>query len=170
MTDPAPATRPRRSPLRWLPVVLLILALPVLIFAGMRFVFRRLVPPVDTAGVRQLRVVGQAVRRFAQEHNGVYPPSLAAMVDAGTLPADARDCPPTADGTRVPYVYPAFAAAGLREQTVTNGTVLAYEPLAAGDAGGSAVLYADGSVTWISADALTDELDHGKPPPQQQEP
>ena len=155
-TDP-PRPRQARSPLRWVPIVLLILVLPVLIFAGVRRAYDHLLTKTETPGTRQLRTVGVAVRRYAQEHGGNYPPSLQAMVDDGTLPPAMRACP----GGHVGYEY---LGGGLNEQQATNGTVLVYEPVAANAGRGSAFLYADGSTAWITADAVKQELDMGLPP------
>ena len=145
------------SAVRWLPIVLVILALPVLIFAGVRVAFRRIVASTDTPGVRQLHEVGTVVRRYAQAHGGNYPASLDDLVDAGDLSHAMTLCP----GGRYPYTY---LGGGLSEQTVTNGTVLAHEPLAADDDRGGAVLYADGSTSWVARTELEEELKRGVPP------
>ena len=152
---------PRRSPIasfvRWLPIVLLILATPVLIFAGVRVAFRHLSARTDTPGVRQLHEVGVAVRRYAQEHGGTYPAELGDLVGPGGLSAAMTVCP----GTRVPYTY---QGGRWSEQQVTNGFVLAYEPPGANGDRGSAVLYADGSASWVDRTDLDEELKRGKPP------
>ena len=151
----APPRPPLVAALRWLPLVLLIFAIPVAIFLGWRVIFRRANAADDTPGVRQLKAVGVALRRYAADHGGAYPPTLAAL----ELPPKQIVCP--TDGE--PLVY-AAQGKGWTEQQVTNGTILAYEPSSADDNHGSAILFADGSVSWVDAMDLKDELDHGKPP------
>ena len=155
-----PLVPPRRSPavsfVRWLPVVLLIMATPVLIFAGVRVAFRHLSARTDTPGVRQLHEVGVAIRRYAQEHDGNYPAELSDLVGPGGLTAAMTVCP----GTPVPYVY---QGGKYGERQVTNGFVLAYEPPEVNGDRGSAVLYADGSASWVDRMDLDGELKRGKP-------
>lgn len=159
-TEAAALPPPRRSPaasfVRWLPIILLVLATPVLIFAGVRVAFRRLSARTDTPGVRQLHEVGVAVRRYAQEHGGNYPAELGDLIGPGGLTPAMTVCP----GTHVRYVYQGGRSS---EKQVTNGFVLAYEPPEANGGRGSAVLYADGSASWVDRGDLDDELNRGKP-------
>jgi hypothetical protein len=170
MPDDAPTPPARRSPLRWLPVIAVILLIPVLIFGSITYLFRHVVSPAaDTPAARQLQHVGVALRTFAAAHGGGYPDDLATLVREGTLTADQLACPPDAGvpGGPFPYVY---LGRGLSEQTVANGTVLAYDPIAAHAGRGSTLLFGDGSTTWVTADELPKELEHGRPPAGRGEP
>ena len=165
---PAPASPSQL--LNWLLVAAGILALPAVVFAVVLGVYRHLSPPpVETPSTRRLHQIGQGFRAYAQDHGGAYPPSLSALARAEHLPADLSTCPSDAPGGPFEYVYP-IQNKGLAEQTTPNGTVMAYEPPEANGGRGSHLLYADGSLVWVAAANLDNELRTGRPPPPTQEP
>jgi len=166
--DPTTAAPPRRHPVLWALVALGILALPVGIILGVLSAYEHVLrPTIDTPSTRRLHEIGQALHRYAQDHGGRYPASLAALAEDQGLPPDLATVPATmAPGGPFEYVY---LGGGLSEQTTANGTVLAYEPPAANDGRGSHVLFGDGTDTWVAAADLQGELDRGKapgPPPE----
>jgi hypothetical protein len=158
--DVQTAPPPARHLVRWTLVVLGILGLPVLIYIATRAVFQHIVrPPDDTPSTRKLHEISVALHRFAQEHNGEYPGSLADLGRGQNPPVDLSTIP----GGRDDYLFP---GKGLADQTAANGTVLVYEPITANRGRGSHVLYADGTETFIAAKDLDDELQRGRPPTQ----
>jgi len=167
MPDDPTAAPPRRRPLLWGLVALGILALPAAIILAVLTAYQHVIRPTeDTPSTRRLHEIGQALHRYAQDHGGRYPGSLAALAADQALPPDLPTVPTTAPGG--PFEY-AYLGGPQSEQTTTNGTVLAYEPPAANGGRGSHVLYADGTETWVAAADLQAELDRGRapgPPPE----
>jgi hypothetical protein len=154
---PPPATPPRHL-FAWTLVALGVLVLPVLIFVATRAVFVRVSGnTADTPSLRKMRDIGIALHRYAAEHDGHYPASLADLGRDQTPPADLAPIP----GSPFEYLY---SGKGLSDHTAANGTVLVYEPPGMNDAHGSHVLYADGTIAFIPAKELAEEIDRGRPP------
>ncbi len=165
----APTSAPpsgRRTLALWLGVALAILGLPVIVFWVTLRVYHGIGAPPETASTRRLHVIGDALHAFAQDHGGAYPTTLADLAAAQHLPADLPTCPTDAPGGPFAYEY---HGAGLGEGTAANGTVLAYEPPAANGDRGSHLLYADGTVVWVAAPNLENELFRGRPPERPQD-
>ena len=161
--SPPPRSR-LRSALAIVGMVVLVVALPVLIFAAVHRIFGHLSRATENANTRQLHRVGLAVRQWADDHGGTYPPSLADLVDARLMPAALLAIPGT--GGRDRYTY---LGDGLTERTAANGTVLAYEPKGANEGHGNALLFADGGTAWVAADRLALELKDGTAPGRRRE-
>ena len=160
-------TPPPRHVFRWVLMALFVMALPAAIIVGVLKGYQHILrPTIDTPSTRRLHEIGQALHRYAQDHGGRYPGSLAALASDQGLPADLPTVPTSAAGGPFEYLY---LGGPLSEQTTTNGTVLAYEPTAANGGRGSHVLYADGTDTWVAAADLEAELHRGQapgPPPE----
>ncbi|HEY8667008.1 MAG TPA: H-X9-DG-CTERM domain-containing protein [Tepidisphaeraceae bacterium] len=127
-----------------------------------------------------LRQIGQAMRLYANDHEGQYPDALEGLLEEEigtalfTCP-DTTDTPAAGPTTRaigaslatpghVSYVY---LGKGLTDKC-PPATVLLYEPLANHNHAGSNVLFGDGHVNFIPAATMQKilaELAAGQNPP-----
>jgi hypothetical protein len=96
-----------------------------------------------------LRGIGQACYIYANDHNEQFPESLDALLEAGILIGEKSLLSPRHDGRA--YVY---IAGQSPNDDIRN--VLAYERFVGDE--GTAVLYLDGHVEWLSEWEARDEI------------
>jgi len=120
-----------------------------------------------------LHQIGLAILLYQQDHGGLYPSSLGEIAANEPIGAAVFTCPSSNDeasastaptalaadidagpaGHHCSYVY---LGRGLTAKTVTDATVLCYEPPDNHDGTGCNVLYGDGHVEWLTkAEAAT---------------
>ena len=118
-----------------------------------------------------LHAIGQGILLYQVDHGGRYPDTLGQIVDpGGPVTPGALVCPAAdqtaADGPTTRAVAAAvdgggghcsyvYVGRGLTEKTVTDTTVVAYEPVANHGDGGH-VLYGDGHADWVAAGPLAE--------------
>lgn len=125
-----------------------------------------------------LRQIGQAIARYAQDNGGQYPPSLAVLAAHEDITPAMMVCPSSNDepssATDTAGIVAELAAAetnapghkhslsyvyvgrGLNAKTVSDTTVVAYEPLDNHEGEGTNVLFGDGHVEWIGKRTWTE--------------
>jgi prepilin-type processing-associated H-X9-DG protein len=133
-----------------------------------------------------LRQIGYGIQLYANENNGLLPPSFGAVLLTQDLTSDVFICPssnedpakgPTPQavvgnltpGKTLSYVY-LYPGPGKRLDQLAPATVLAYEVPANHDHkprdGGAHFLYADGNVDYVvNAQKAIDQLKAGQNPP-----
>ncbi len=119
-----------------------------------------------------LRQIGQAIWQYAQANSGHYPPSLAILLKQGDLATDVMVCPSSnelpasatdaagaakeletaeknEDGHEscLSYIY---VGRGQTIATVSENTIVAYEPMDNHNDAGTNVLFGDGHVEWMT--------------------
>ena len=131
-----------------------------------------------------LRQIGQGIQMYANEHGGIFPPSLDVVLSSQDLTSEVFICPSSnheraagattqavvanfrADPLHCSYVY---TGVGLTSATATPAHVLAYEQATNHNHKGMNVLYGDGTVRWLDAKPsahLLSELTAGRNPPR----
>jgi prepilin-type processing-associated H-X9-DG protein len=98
-----------------------------------------------------LRIVGQALLLYAQDHGGVWPQTLNELVATTDITSEVIHC----DITKKPFV---FVRPGAVANTVTAQDLVAYEPLDYHDGEGSNALFGDGHVSWLTPTDLKEAL------------
>jgi prepilin-type processing-associated H-X9-DG protein len=117
--------------------------------------------------------IGLALQLYQQDNGGTYPDTLGQLAENEQIASKVFTCPSSNDeasastapaavaadidagpaGHHCSYVY---IGRGLTAKTVTDATVLCYEPPDNHDGTGCNVLYGDGHVEWLTkAEAAT---------------
>ena len=142
-------------------------------------------PAIRVKCASNLRQIGQGIQMYANEHRGMFPPSLDVVLSTQDLTSEVFVCPSSnherAAGPTTQAVVTNFRAnpnlhcsyvytgAGLTSATATPKHVLAYEHATNHDSDGMNVLYGDGAVQWLNAKQsahLLSELTAGHNPPR----
>jgi prepilin-type processing-associated H-X9-DG protein len=149
---------PLLSPLAWVdsPVIWLALGIPTLGAAE---------EAVDREkSAANLRQIGQAILLYTNENKGKFPPDLATVVKTQDVTAEVLKSPygpAKAAGGDIVLVAPAgvnpMAAQGGAERVF-----VAYDQAALEAGEGTNVLFGDGHVEWLAADAFKRGLDESK--------
>ena len=179
---PGPSTHRTRATIGlWLGVAQLCLVGAVLVLLPTRGPRE---PAMRVKCVSNIRQIGQGLQMYANEHGGVFPPSLDFVLSPQYLESDVFVCPssnhePAAGPTtqavvanfraaahlHCSYVY---AGASLTNATATPKHVLAYEHATNHNRDGMNVLYGDGTVGWLDAKqaghVLSELIDGHNPP------
>jgi prepilin-type processing-associated H-X9-DG protein len=131
-----------------------------------------------------LRQIGMAVRLYADENGGRFPPDLETLLMTQDVIASMFVCPSSNDDAAkgpttqavirelrsgAHYCSYVYVGAGLGNDTATEAHVVAYEPVANHHGDGMNVLYGDGHVEFLNrpeSDRVLDELRHGHNPPR----
>ena len=112
-----------------------------------------------------MRQIGQAIAMYANDHNGQFPDDLKTVLENEDVTSAVFVCPESNDQPAVGSTTQATAAAllqpghlsysylgkGLTTQTVTNDTVILYEPLANHASKGMNAMFGDFHVEWLPA-------------------
>lgn len=172
LTYSGPIYQPRRSGLRYLAWAVGIVVIVGMMGSVMLPSLCRAREPANRVKCgSNLRQIGQAISLYANENGGHYPPSLSVLLTCEDLSPEVVTCPSTNDAkadaptTRgmiaaieaveanrpghqncLSYIY---VGRNLTTKTVTDKTIVAYEPLDNHDKDGTNVLYGDGSVEWV---------------------
>lgn len=162
-SNPRDETRRRRIPIS------LWISTPVLLFLVISTLMpntRTREPATKIKCASNLRQIGQAILLYANDHHGQYPDRLDLLLKEEEITADTFICPKTPSipatgpttqavcdqmlsGDHLDYVY---VGRGLSTRTVTDDTVVAFEPL--GNHGdGMNVLFGDGHAEFILSQA-----------------
>jgi competence protein ComGC len=124
---------------------------------------------------QKLQSIGQALRQYAVDGDGTFPPDLDTLIDAGGIDYGQVVCRSAREsagdegdvlrfGENLSYIY---LGKGISADA-PPGTVIAYEPVSNHDRDGAHFLLADGSVRFIlqtEARAYIDALNDGINPP-----
>jgi len=113
-----------------------------------------------------MRQIGQAIAMYANNHNGQFPDDLKTVLENEDLPTAVFVCPSsndrvasvaattqaTAAGLSQPgHLSYLYLGKGLTNQTVTDDSVILYEPLTNHASAGMNVMFGDFHVEWLSA-------------------
>lgn len=140
---------------------------------------RQMAPRVQCAS--NMRQIGQAIAMYANDHNGQFPDDLKTVLEIEDVTSAVLVCPESNDQPAVGPTTQAITAAllqpghvsyiylgkGLTTQTVTNDTVILYEPLANHGSKGMNVMFGDFHVEWLiaaDAEAILKQQAAGKRP------
>ena len=150
------------------------IGLIVAVLLAFLFLFGRLIPSINRPRVESNRVycasnmrqIGQAIAMYANNHNGQFPDDLKTVLENEDLPTAVFVCPSsndrvasvaattqaTAAGLSQPgHLSYLYLGKGLTNQTVTDDSVILYEPLTNHASAGMNVMFGDFHVEWLSA-------------------
>ncbi|MBI4578734.1 MAG: exo-alpha-sialidase [Planctomycetes bacterium] len=103
--------------------------------------------------IKKLHRLGLHCLMYAEDHGGNLPPDLASLVDGGRVKAEDLVSPFEEDPNAMSYIY----IEGQRH-TMDPRNVVAYEKLENQGGEGTVVLFLDGHVKWMKAEAFEKDL------------
>ena len=153
------AARPTRRYRRLIRYVLLL----TVVMVGLLLLVDRYEGLLGNASAARLEQIGAAIDRYAQNHGGTYPASLAELERDQRLDPHLLVCPEThlwASDAASTFIY---VGRHLSTRTAGPGTVVAYDPPGYVGGDGVDVLFGDGHTDWVTAAALPAVLGRGGP-------